>query len=82
MQAILLVAIAGKQAAPNRVNPILKANGNPLSAFSAQPPFAYQPTDARPRRGEKKTPGLEDRALNHMEQGSTCSFGGRDHHRG
>ena len=54
------------------------------SAFRLQrpAPFAYQPTDARPRRGEKKTPGLEDRALNHMEQGSTCSFGGRDHHRG
>lgn len=23
-------------------------------------------------------PGLEDRALNHMELGSTCGFGGRD----
>jgi hypothetical protein len=53
LQAILLVAIAGKQAAPNRVNPILKANGNPLSAFSAQPPLHINQR-TRGRGGAKK----------------------------
>lgn len=39
--------------------------------------FIAFPVEPRPHRA-KKTPGLEDRALNCMELGSTCSFGGRD----
>lgn len=69
-----------------------KLAASPPSGPPAAPPSTRSPLTSHPYSfafrftfthgrsaglGQKKTPGLEDRALNHMELGSTCGFGGR-----